>query len=165
MELHPLPVQLQQAGSDTVGLTKVESVSYRAVGLLHLTDWGLILEWTSTRTTERVSMMGEVTTDVEELPLQTVEIPYEAIASVRRFGGWWRPQIEIRVKGLSVLRGVPGVNGVALQLRIERRDRSLARAYTIEINERASVAELGPPDDPQRFEPGDTDPGSEPPME
>jgi hypothetical protein len=48
---------------------------------------------------------------------------------------------------------------VALELQIERRDRSLARAYTIEINERASVAELGPPDDPRRFEAGDTDPG------
>src|SRR5262245_32054161 len=81
MALHPLPIKLKQAGSDTVGLTKVESVSYRAEGLLHLTDWGLVLEWTNTRTTQRVSMMGEVATDVEELPLQTVEIPFEEIAS------------------------------------------------------------------------------------
>jgi hypothetical protein len=160
MALHPLPIQLNHVGSDTVGLTAIESVSYRAEGLLHLSDWGLILEWTNTRTTQRVSMMGEVGTDVEELPLETVEVPFEDVASVRMIGGWWRPQLEIRVKGLDVFRGVPGVKGVTLRLRVERRDRSLARAYTIEINELARAAELRPPDDPRRFNPGDTEPGA-----
>jgi hypothetical protein len=160
MALHPLPVRLNQAGSDTVGPTGVEKVSYRIEGLLQLTDWGLILDWSETRTTARVSMMGEVGTDVEELPPQTVEVPIEQIASVWVIGGWWRPQLEIRVKGLDVLRGVPGARGVTLRLAIQRRDRSLARAHAIEINEMAAAAELLPPDDSRGFEAPTTDPGT-----
>lgn len=143
MALHPLPVQLTQVGSESIGTAAIESVSYRTEGLLHLADWGFVLEWTKTRTTQRVSMVGEIGTDVEELPQETVEVPIEDVASIRLIG-WWRPQLEIRVKGLDVLRGVPGVQGVTVRLKVERRDRSLARAYAIEIAEMAAAAEQGP---------------------
>jgi hypothetical protein len=142
MALHPLPVQLNQAGSDTVKIAGVESVSYRTEALLHLVDWGFILEWSTTRTTQRVSMLGEVGTDVEELPKQTVEVPIEDVATIKLLG-WWRPQLEIRTKGLDVLRGVPGAQGATVRVKVERRERSLARAYAIEITEMAAAAEQG----------------------
>src|SRR5580765_6950374 len=131
MALHPLPVRLNQMGSQTVGPAAVESVSYRTEGLLHLTDWGLILEWSKTRTTQRVTMIGEVGTDVEEFPPEAIEMRIEDIAGASVIGGWWRrrPQIELRARGLEVFRGIPGVHGATLRFPIERRDRSLARAF------------------------------------
>ncbi|MCC7133439.1 MAG: hypothetical protein IT352_12350 [Gemmatimonadales bacterium] len=140
MALHPLPVQLNQLGSNTVGTAAIESVSYRTEGLLHLADWGFLLEWTTTQTTQRVSMVGEVGTDVKQLPKESVEVPFEDVASIRLVG-WWHPRLEIRAKGLDVFAGVPGAQGVNVWLRVERRDRSLARAHAIEIGERAAAAD------------------------
>ena len=142
MALHPLPIRLKHAGSDTVGFDGVESVSFRSEGLLHLMDWGIVLEWNQTRTTERVSMAG-VATDVEELPLEAVEVPIELLVDARVIGGWWRPQIELRARGLDAFSGIPGVRGGTLRLLVHRRDRSLSRAIAIEIRERAAAAELG----------------------
>ena len=151
-------------GSQKVSLGDVESVSYRAEGLLHLTDWGLILEWSKTRTTQRVTMMGEVGTNVDELPPEVVEMRIEDIAGASMIGGWWwrRPQIELRARGLEVFRGIPGSRGATIRFPIERRDRSLARAFAIEINELSAAAELRPPDERGRFEAGTTDPGTDP---
>jgi len=141
MALHPLPVRLKLAPTDTVGPTGVESVSYRAEGLLHLMDWGIVLEWSETRTTERVSV-ERIGTDVEHLPAETVEVPFEQLVEAWVIGGWWWPQLELRARELGAFIGVPGVRGVTLRLRIHRRDRSLARAIAIEIRERAAAAEL-----------------------
>ena len=56
MTLKPLPFKLSAPGRDSMGLDGIESVSYKADGLLHLTDTGLLLEWTETRTSEKVSL-------------------------------------------------------------------------------------------------------------
>ena len=153
MALHPLPVQLNEAPSTTVERTKVETVSYRTEGLLHITDWGVVLEWNKTRTTQRVSMVGEVATDVEELPGETVEVPIDGIAEVRLIGGWWRRrrELEVRVKGLDFLRGVPGAQGVTLRLGFERRDRQPRSGLRNRDQRACRGRRLRPPDDPRRF--------------
>ncbi len=46
MTLKPLPFKLSATGRDSMGLDGIESVSYQSDGLLHLTDTGLLLEWT-----------------------------------------------------------------------------------------------------------------------
>lgn len=141
MSLDPLPFRLHPTGSDTIGFEGIESVSYRLNGLLRLADRSVTLEWTGTRTTEQVSL-DKVGTDVDKLPLQWFELPFGRIAGAWVIGGWWGPRLELRARGFDDLDGMPSKRGVTLRLRIQRRDRGLARAIALEIEARAAATVL-----------------------
>jgi hypothetical protein len=148
MSLHPLPFRLEAAGRDSVGFAGIESVSFRVDGLLQVTDEGITLEWTGTRTTDQVSF-EKIGTDVEELPLEWVELPFERIAGAWLLGGWWRPRLELRARGFEDFDGVPAARGVTVSLRILRRDRALARALASEIATRTSALRSSPDSRPR----------------
>lgn len=131
----PLPFQLRSPGTDTVGLDGIASVSYRADGLLHLGDDGITLEWTETRTTEQVSL-EKIGTDTDQLPLERLDLPMDRIAGAWLIGGWWWPRLELRARDFEDFAQVPAVRGITLRLRIHRRDRELARAIAMKINQR-----------------------------
>jgi hypothetical protein len=128
----PLPFRLGVTGRDTVGADGIESVSYRVNGTLRLEEGNIVLEWTGTRTLDRVSLDG-IGTDVIELPVDRFELPIERIAGMWVIGGWWAPRLELRARAPEDLDGVPATRGVTLRLRIRRRDRTLARAVASEI--------------------------------
>lgn len=130
--LNPLPFRLGPPGKDTIDLEGIKSVSYRLEGLLHLTDDGIALEWTETRTIEQVSL-GRIGTDVDESAVDVVEVPMERLLGAWVIGGWWWPRLELRARSFEDFAQVPGVRGVTLSLRIHRRDRELAQAIARRI--------------------------------
>jgi hypothetical protein len=132
MPLNPLPFRLNPTGRDTLGFEGIESVSYRVDGLLRLADQSVTLEWTGTRTTEQVSL-DKIGTDVDELPLEWLEVPFGRLAGAWVIGGWWWPRLELRARGVEDFDGVPATRCVTLRLRIHRRDRRLAHAIASEI--------------------------------
>ena len=111
MTVGPLPFRLHEPGEDNMGAWGIESISYRADGLLHLTDQGVTLEWTETRTHEQVSI-DRVGTDVETFPREGVDLSVSQLAGAWVAGGWWRPRLELRVRLAQDLEGVPGKRGV-----------------------------------------------------
>lgn len=132
MALNPLPFRVSVPGRDTLDLELIESVSSRIDGLLHLRSNGVRLEWQETETREQVSL-ERVGTDVQRFELQPLELPYERIAGAWVIGGWWWPRLELRARSFTDLEGVPGARGITLMLRIQRRDRALARAVAAEL--------------------------------
>ena len=138
MTLKPLPFKLSAPGRDSMGLDGIESVSYKADGLLHLTDTGLLLEWTETRTSEKVSL-ERVGTDVTTFENELLELPFDRLAGAWVIGGWWGPRFELRAVTLDDLAGAPGARGVTLVLRIHRRDREIAKAIAEEIQKRIAL--------------------------
>lgn len=139
MGLDPLPFRLKSPGWDHAGLGGIESVSYQIDGIMHVDDQAVTLEWTRTRTTEQVSF-EKVGTEVDELPLEWLELPYERLAGAWVIGGWWWPRLELRARGFEDFEGVPAARGVTLRLAIQRRDRALARAIAAEIAVQVAAA-------------------------
>ena len=138
MTLQPLPFKLSATGRDSMGLDGIESVSYQSDGLLHLTDTGLLLEWTETRTSEKVSL-ERIGTDVTTFEPELLELPFERLAGAWVIGGWWWPRLELRAATLDDLAGAPGARGVTLVLKIHRRDRETARAIAAEVQARVAL--------------------------
>ena len=138
MPLNPLPFRLHPTGRDAIGFEGIESVSYRLSGLLRLADQCVILEWTGTRTIEQLSL-DKVGTDVEQLPMEWFELPYERIAGAWVVGGWWRPRLELRAREDGDFTGMPSSRGVTLPLRIHRRDCGVARGIASEIDARVAA--------------------------
>lgn len=131
----PLPFTISAPGRDSMGLDGIESVSYKSDGLLHLTDDGLLLEWTETRTSEKFSL-ERIGTDVTSFEAEALELPWHRLAGAWVIGGWWRPRLELRATTLDDFAGAPGARGVTLVLRIQRRDREIARRIAGEIQSR-----------------------------
>jgi hypothetical protein len=117
----------------------IESVSYQVHGLLHLTDDAVRLEWTGTRSVEQVSL-DRVGTDVQELPEEWLEVPYDRLAGAWVIGGWWWPQLELRAHSPEDFIDMPATRGVTLRLRLRRGDRDLAREIASEINTHLTTA-------------------------
>ena len=132
-----LPFRLGSPGKDTIDIEGIKSVSYRADGLLHLTDDGIDLEWTETRTVDEVSLDG-IGTRVSESAPEYLDLPMERIAGAWVIGGWWWPRLELRARGLDDFAEVPGSRGVTLRLRIHRRDRALAHDIAQQIRAAAT---------------------------
>lgn len=140
--LDPLPFRLKRPGWDSVGFSGIESVSHRADGTLRVTEQGVRLEWAEVQTVEQVSL-DRVSTDVNELPPEWLELPSERIAGAWLVGGWWAPRLDLRARETGDFEGVPGVRGVTLSLRIHRRDRPLAGAIAQAIASRLEARQLG----------------------
>lgn len=86
MPLNPLPFRLSPTGRDTLAFEGIESVSYRFDGFLRLADQSVTLEWSGTRTTEQVSL-DKIGTDVDEFPLEWLELPFRRLAAAWVIGG------------------------------------------------------------------------------
>lgn len=147
----PLPFRLHRAGRDTMGLEGFASVSYRVDGVLHLTPEGLTFDWRETSTREEVSL-ARVGTDVDVYDLEPLDLPTQRLAGAWVIGGWWWPRLELRVRSVGDLEGVPGARGVTLVLRIHRRDRDLARGIAGTIM--ARIRNETPAQSPSAARPG-----------
>jgi hypothetical protein len=152
--MNPLPFRLRVPGQDVIDSEGVWSISYRGEGLLHLEGGTLTLEWTATRTTERVSVKG-IGTDVERSPIGTLEVPADLIISVRLRGGWWWPRLELRARRLDAFDDFPGSRPGVVTLKIRRRDREQAGVFVAAIDHARAVTPLPEGHDEPRLEPGD----------
>ena len=153
-QMDPLPFRLRVPGQDVIDFEGAWSISYRGEGLLHLEGGMLTLEWTATRTTERVSVKG-IGTDVEHSPIGTLEVPVDWILGVRLRGGWWWPRLELRARRLDAFDDFPGSRPGVITLRVRRRDREQAGALVATIDHARTAAPLPEGHDEPRLEPGD----------
>ena len=152
--IDPLPFRLRVPGQDVIDFEGVWSISYRGEGLLHLEGGTLTLEWTATRTTERVSVKG-IGTDVEHSPIGTLEVPVDWIIGVRLRGGWWWPRLELRARRLDAFDDFPGSRPGVITLKVRRRDREHAGALVAAIDHARAATPLPERHDEPRLEPGD----------
>lgn len=125
--LEPLPFQIKIPDDDEWGFTGFQQTTYAIHGLLHLTEEALFLEWVERRKIERFTL-GDVGTEHEEFPVETLEIPIDWVASLEVAGGWWLPRVRLRARRLDAFEGIPGAEPGRLMLVIARRDRPLAAA-------------------------------------
>lgn len=136
MPFPALPFRLGMAGDDDMELGAIRSVSFKVQGHLTLTDDGVHLSWTETRTVEELSLTdtGTTTDDFDDW----IEFPWNRIAGVRVIGGWWRPRFEFRVWQPTDLADIPSAKDGLLPLRIARGDRALAKEIVAEVERRIS---------------------------
>ena len=123
----PLPFRIKISGEDTVDSRGVRSVSYRLDGLLQVSDEVLTLEWRATRHTQHVEM-GNVTDEVDESPVGTMQIPRDLVSRAQVKGGVWRPRLQLWARKIDAFDAIPRARPGTLTLRIRRRDRGNAKA-------------------------------------
>jgi hypothetical protein len=112
----------------------------RLEGLLHLSESGLVLEWSGS--VEVVQVSGpEVRTRVEAVPATRREIPFERLADVA-LRGWWRPWLEVRTADLEALEGVPAAASGKLSVRLRRADRRAAQHLVVGVRDGIADAAL-----------------------
>ena len=145
MAIEPLPFHLPLPGRDTMGFDGLRSVSYRVQGLVHLDGDVVTFEWSTTRHTEHVSLTKINVEDDATAP-ELLEVPTAWIANAALTGGWWRPQLVLRGRRLDAFDGVPGAGVGSVALRVQRRDRPIARAMVaaLEANARRWALEEKP---------------------
>jgi hypothetical protein len=140
----PLPFRLRVPGIDALDSQGVRSISYRVEGLLHLDGDTISLQWAATRNSQWVTFSG-VTDEVDRSPIGRLEVPANAIASVR-FRAWWTPRLELQGRSLEVFEGIPSARLGVLRLKIRRRDREQASAMAAAIDRARRLPELGAAD-------------------
>ena len=125
--------------SRTGGLRSALTREHDVRGLASVRGAELVLEWSGTT---RVSEVRGFAADVrrEPFPAGRRAIPLAALASIRRRGWWWRPRVELRVRELEALDGVPGADGSSLRLLVDHAD--LECAGRLVITTQATAREL-----------------------
>lgn len=141
MPLHaPVPFSFRLPRRNRLGTEGAQTVDRQVRGLIHFTGKALIIEWITTETTRRLTLKG-LRTEVDDLPLETLEIPIRAVVEVKVEGGWWRPRVVIRAERKGLFEGVPGASAQQLELRIARGDREIAEQLCAEV-ERLRLPDL-----------------------
>jgi hypothetical protein len=141
MEVPPLPFRLSAPGEETIGIAGVKSIGYKMVGQIHLNDQWLVIEWTGTRTTEKLGITG-IGTDVDQLPLEKFEIPVDHIVGARLTRAWWLPRLVLRALELDLFDDIPGSEPGIVSLRIKRSDRALALDFIMALEDAQYGASL-----------------------
>lgn len=146
----PLPFRLKLPGEESVAFMEARDVSRCAVGLVHLLDDAILLEWAVTESVDQVGI-GTVTSTTETFAAEELEIPFAWLVSADLVGGILRPRLVLRGRGLGVFAEVPGAKADRLMLRYARGDRfvavEMARAIT------AAIAGLSDTDEQESITP------------
>ncbi|HET8624224.1 MAG TPA: hypothetical protein VFM14_11715 [Gemmatimonadales bacterium] len=120
--LPAVPFRLRvPATTRTGGMRSVTSREHDVRGIARIEQDALVLEWSGTTT---VSEVEGFATDVrsEPFPAGRRAVPLTAVRSIRRLGWWWRPRVELQVRELDALAGVPAARGPTLSLDLDRDD-------------------------------------------
>jgi hypothetical protein len=124
---HPRTVNhLQAARMDTVPFHFDSHGGFGEVkGLARLDEYGLELQFST-----RDAVFGVIKSDMRSL-----RIPLEALLSVRFSAGflWLMPSIELRVRDLAVLAGLPESEEGRVKLRVKFGERHDARAFVRDL--------------------------------
>lgn len=141
IQVNPLPFKLGVPGEETINLGGMESTGYQMVGQLHLDNLTLIVEWTGSRTTEKIGFSGISRTE-DRLPVEELEIPVGYISGANLIGGWWRPSLELRGMRLDLFDDLPGSKPGSVRLRIKHRDRDHALDFIMALEAAQDSAAL-----------------------
>lgn len=142
-----LPFRLSVPGLDTFDLQGVHSVSARIEGRAAWDGAVLTLEWAETQTIEEVSLLRVRDEQIKQPPL-AVDVPASELLGAVVRGGWWRPVVELRPRYFNAFDAIPGAKPGRLELRIARRDRSMARRLVDELDRAIAHHQLPPATDP-----------------
>ena len=148
-----LPFRLRLPGWDKLDWEGARSVAARVEGRLHLVGGMLVIEWAVTEKTQRVALDG-ITSRVEVLPLEMIELPVAELVDLRLVGGWWAPRLDLRARRLDAFDGIPTARPGVITLRIRRQDRQLAAEMAAEIERLHAQAMVNGETDPLRLDPG-----------
>lgn len=129
-------------GDDVVNLTEIRSTSEVVHGLLRLDGEKLVIQWRTSRSTDRVGVTT-IRTEHEVEPVRELELPLSAIAGaeVRRLWWRWPPGLHLVLTAadLRAFEEVAGENGLKLKhpaelaIRIRRSTRMAAQQFASEI--------------------------------
>ena len=131
----PLPFTLRIPDKDDWSLTQFTSTKFRFRGRMHVSEGGLVIEWSGVATVEAVGLLG-LNEETVSLPHESLTLPLSAIATARLRGGWWRPRVEVTSVDLESLRTVPSEDGGQVTFWIEGADRREARNLVRLLNRR-----------------------------
>lgn len=131
----PLPFTLRIPDKDDWSLTQFTSTKFRFRGRMHVSEGGLVIEWSGVATVEAVGLLG-LNQETVSLPHESLTLPLSAIATARLRGGWWRPRVEVTSADLESLRTVPSEDGGQVTFWIEGADRREARNLVRLLNRR-----------------------------
>ena len=131
----PLPFTLRIPDKDDWSLTQFTSTKFRFRGRMHVSEGGLVIEWSGVATVEAFGLLG-LNQESVSLPHESLTLPLSAIATSRLRGGWWRPRVEVTSVDLESLRTVPSEDGGQVAFWIERADRREARNLVRLLNRR-----------------------------
>jgi hypothetical protein len=132
-----LPFVLRRS-SDVIGLDHFTSTTEKLHGLLRLDGECVVIQWRTSRKTERVG--SEVRTDLEYEPVREVSVPLSALAGARIRTRWWGGrQLHLTAADLRAFEGVAGEDGLRLAhpaelvLGLSRDTAKLAREFAAEL--------------------------------
>ena len=131
----PLPFTLRIPDKDDWSLTQFTSTQFRFRGRMHVSEGGLVIEWSGVARVEAVGLLG-LNQETVSLPHESLTLPLSAIATARLRGGWWRPRVEVTSADLESLRTVPSEDGGQVTFWIEGADRREARNLVRLLNRR-----------------------------
>ena len=106
-------------------------------GLARLDERGLELQFSTSD-----ALLGLLKSDQ-----RSVRVPLDTLLSVRYSAGWlWlMPQIELRVRDLAALKGLPESDEGRVNLKLKLRDRDDGRVFASDLNQlrsRRRIAQL-----------------------
>lgn len=95
-------------------------------GLARMDEYGLELQFST-----RDALFGVIKSD-----LRSLRVPFDALLSVRYSAGflWLMPSVQLRVRDLQVLAGLPESEDGRVKLRIKFGDRHDGRAFARDLD-------------------------------
>jgi hypothetical protein len=129
------------ARDDAVGTREITSTRETIHGLIHLSGDRLLVQWRTSRSTDRVGK--EIRTDRELEPVREVVLPLSALAGAKVRWSWfqWPPGAELILTAadLRTFEEIAGEAGLRLEhpavlaIRIGRAARAAAREFVSEV--------------------------------
>ena len=138
-----LTFTLRMPSQDLTAGGRISWSTYKVHGVLQLDADRLVLEWAVTASKGEVEGM-DVRMNVEELPVEALELPVERLYEARVHTAWWRPHLTLIANDLTLFKGIPGAEGGSLRLYLARTDRLLALHIAGDINEAIRLSQSTP---------------------
>ena len=113
--------------------------TFKVNGVLQLDAERLVLEWAVTAN-KGVAKGVDFKMNVEEMPVEALELPVERLYEAKLHNKWWRPHLDLTANDLTLFHGVPGAEGSTLRLFVARADRTLADHIAADINDAIRLA-------------------------
>lgn len=127
-----VPFALSLGKEASVVRNHVVSKKFQVRGVARLERDRLTLEWSGSIEITEVDK-GTVRHLRESVPAQRLVLPAARIAAIEIRGRWWKPHIELRTLGIGPLELMPGASAGRVDLRISRRDWSVAAELVSQV--------------------------------
>jgi hypothetical protein len=157
-----LPFTIRR-GEDVVGMKEITSTRETIQGLLRFDGDRLLIQWRTSRATDRVGM--EIRTDRELEPVREIVVPLSALASAEVRWSWlrWPPgrHLFLTAADLRAFEELAGKDGLRLKhpaefvIRVPGAERLAAREFASELEYALADRALRAAEAPQQLTRGD----------